>query len=155
MALSAKLGAQSMAQDPLSHVASWITPTLDAGAGSTVANSSEERPATAEEWAAVEFEAVDAKVCQLLYKGMTTQETIMLRLASGYLAKSKPDLVSTIRKLVREEGGQDALFEFVESLSAAQKIVEDFAKCLGAAHTRLLIASAVIGFGEPEEGGAA
>jgi hypothetical protein len=30
-----------------------------------------------------------------------------------------------------------------------------FAKCLGAAHVRLLIASAVIGFGEPEEGGAA
>jgi hypothetical protein len=72
-----------MTQDPLSHVASWISPTLDAGAARFMrADSSEERPATAEELAAIEFEGVDATACRLLYKGMTTQETIMFRLAS-------------------------------------------------------------------------
>jgi hypothetical protein len=76
-----------MVQDPLSRVASWLTP-----------KSSEEKPATAEELAAVEFEAIDAEDCQVLYEGMTTQETMMFRLASGFLAKNKPDLVDAVRK---------------------------------------------------------
>jgi hypothetical protein len=136
-----------MSNDPVTAVASWISSTLDG------ANSSEEKPATFEEAATIEFEAVDAEACQLLYKGMTTQETIMFQLASGYLAKSKPDLVDTIRKLISEEGGQDAFFEFADSLLAAQKVVEGFAECLGAAHVRLLIASAVVGLGEPAAAG--
>jgi hypothetical protein len=147
-----------MAQDPLSRVASWIAlanTESEASLSPTKSEPNEERPVTPEELAAIEFEAFDAKACQLLYKGMTTQETIMFRLASGYLAKSKPDLVDAVRKLLGDKEGQEAFVDFADSLLAAQKIVEGFAKCLGAAHMRLLIASAVVGFGESEEGGAA
>jgi hypothetical protein len=150
-----------MAQDPLSHVASWITPTLDTEAGSTPANSSIERPATAEEAATIEFEPLGGPGAFDCFAIPAWNEEcrdlgIILRFAGVLAQKTKPELVDYVRSVITDDGsGMDAFARHYQATQTAAERCEIFAKLLHAVNTRLVIATSTLELDFEREGDAA
>ena len=73
---------------------------------------------------------------------------IDIRMALSVVDKSKLQLVEIARKMIAE-GEVDTLFEFEMMLASAEKRLLGWARVVGAAHTRQLIAISAAAFDEP------
>jgi hypothetical protein len=137
--------------------------------------------AIAEQWAATEFEAWDDPQIWKDVSGPAWEKEahslgVNLRIAAATVRRTKPQLVDGLKKLIETKKGQDHFFEMLDRILAAQGRFEAFAVLLGSAYARHVIAASVLeldgsfplaggrgagdtepeilGFGEPEEGGA-
>jgi hypothetical protein len=126
--------------DPIAHVASWLTPPVSGAAA-------DERPATVEEMAAIEFEAIGPEVgAELDAKLRTFEQTsrdhgITLRFASTILQRSKSELVEMV-DTVAVADDFDAFEEMLDEFKASKGHFETLIKLLDAAHTRAMVAAA-------------
>jgi hypothetical protein len=128
-----------MAQDPSARVASWLTvPAQAGGAG--------EKVATIEELAAVEFEPVDLSAKWAGYDWVEEWRGTgaFIRLAIGFLGKSKPELVAAVESILDKDDGQKLHEDFVEYLQTTQQRLQDYIEMLHAVEIRCLVASAAL-----------
>jgi hypothetical protein len=115
--------------DPLSHVASWFTPAADA-------DLSRDSAATAEELAAVEFEAMGPEFDECFANSAFEEECrghgITLRIASSLAQRTKSELIEGLRAMLNMEGGIDA---FEDGIKMFKKAKERF-EAMEARHSR-------------------
>lgn len=113
--------------------------------------SADEEPATAEELAVIEFEAVDQKISSPFQEPLWTERCRnlgnCLRLAAGLVRLTKPELMKSVRKMVSDnDGGIEACEEIMPAFKNVTADCLSFADLLDAARARLLIACASIEF---------
>jgi hypothetical protein len=126
--------------DPVSRVATWLTPPNSEAVD-------DERPATVEEMAAVEFEAIGPELGAELDAKLRTwaqgDHGVTLRFASTILQRSKAELVESLDAIIAADDF-DAYEEMLDAFSASKEFFETLAKLLTTAHTRAMIAAAAL-----------
>jgi hypothetical protein len=166
--------------DPLSHVASWLTPADDVVLAAPAADLVDASTATAKELAALEFEPAGREIFECFANPAWTYECrdhgITLRLASALLVQTKQELIAGTRSLIAEDGGMDAFEDGIALFDRTADRLEGFAELLRAVKLRQIVASSALelelcsncgdsdvgpdsvsseGFGKPDDGGAA
>ena len=140
-----------------------------------------DEPGTAEALAALEFEPVGPEVLERFdgpaWHNECLDHGLTLRLASVLVVQTKPEMIDGLRSMLAEDGGMDAFDEAARVFQSTADLFESFATLLRAVGIRQMVAVAnlelefdreaeesktkrevetgSIGFGEPEEGGAA
>jgi len=111
-----------------------------------------EKPATMEEMATVEFEAMPELFEHFKSRALDKEFRALgvdLRVAAACMARSKPELIEGVKNL-----GEEALDELINSLREAGETFRSFAELVEAAHMRQVIAAAAaLGGAEERKGG--
>lgn len=114
----------------------------------------DEKPATVEQIAVVEFEAIDEEIGSFFEKSrwaeLSRELGNNLRFAAAFVRLSKPELIDVVRKLLSEDDAAENYFEVMPAFENAAANCRTYADVLTAAHTRLLVAGAAVGL-EPDE----
>jgi hypothetical protein len=139
-----------MAQDPLSHVASWLTTPAQAG-------SADKKVVTLEELAAVEFEPIDlsAKLADPAWSDEWRRTGAFIHLALvgllgktkpelGLLGKTKPELTEAVASILDKDDGERLYHELTENLQTTQQRLQDFVEMLHAVEIRCLVTGAAL-----------
>jgi hypothetical protein len=111
---------------------------------------------SAEDWAALEFEAEDDPGIWEQFAGPAWEKEsyhlgVNLRVAAMMLGVTKPQMVETLKGFLEEEGGEDTFPEALDCLYAAKQRCEALAEILNAAHLRQLVAASVLEVGSQEK----
>jgi len=111
-----------------------------------------EKPATMEEMATVEFEAMPELFEHFKSRALDKEFRALgvdLRIAAACMAQSKPQMIAGLRGL-----GEEAADELIDSLREAGETFRSFAELVEAAHMRQVIAAAAaLGSAEERKGG--
>ena len=110
-----------------------------------------------EEAAAVEFQA-EPEIWEHLFKGRSLDKEfrtlwIALRIAAGYLAKSKSQLIETVDDLISTQEGAKTFEGGLDFLQNAEKRFRDFGELVDVAYVRQVIAAAAACATEEERKG--
>jgi hypothetical protein len=110
-------------------------------------DADDEQPATLEEMAAIEFEAIGPELGAELDAKLKTFEQasqdhgITMRVASKILQRSKSELIGSVDAVVAADDF-DAYEEMLDAFQASKEHFEASARLLAAAHTRATVAMA-------------
>jgi hypothetical protein len=106
--------------------------------------SADEKVATIEELAAVEFEPVDLWARFRLSDWFDEWGEIgaVIRLAAALMGKTKPELIEAVASLLGKAAGEETQKDWIEDLQTAQQRLRDFVELLQATEIRFMVASA-------------
>jgi hypothetical protein len=109
--------------------------------GSIGRNDNHEEPATAEQWAAVEFEPFDAAFCETAWNNLIPAAYTVMAFTNEVIKKSKGELVEVVRTLNDDSDGKNALMALLHDTNGVAEGFDKYAEICKATWTRLMIAA--------------